>query len=198
MGGGTADLVHQNFGHRGLSPRGRGNLCLGSLIGLPSGSIPAWAGEPLDDDGGRVVSGVYPRVGGGTGPRFACPVIGPGLSPRGRGNPVPGGRRRKPERSIPAWAGEPLNPSEISVAQGVYPRVGGGTGDIVKVGSALYGLSPRGRGNHPRRNHITGRERSIPAWAGEPSISVYRQHTTTVYPRVGGGTVTWRRRIRRV
>ena len=51
------------------------------------------------------------------------------------------------------------------------------------------GLSPRGRGNplgYLPDLHVQG---SIPAWAGEPAIRYARYAMSTVYPRVGGGTV---------
>ena len=92
-------------------------------------------------------------------------------------------------RSIPAWAGEPSSLNAISIPASVYPRVGGGT-LIAQGGKWLaQGLSPRGRGNHIRRRRILGRERSIPAWAGEPTHQAFLWAVSMVYPRVGGGTV---------
>ena len=71
----------------------------------------------------------------------------------------------------------------------VYPRVGGGTG-VCPVGSlSRLGLSPRGRGNLTPRGSRTGRDGSIPAWAGEPTSKSPPAMRKGVYPRVGGGTV---------
>ena len=55
---------------------------------------------------------------------------------------------------------------------------------------AASGLSPRGRGNRRALDATrkTGRLRSIPAWAGEPSIAKHKYPIPKVYPRVGGGT----------
>ena len=135
---------------------------------------------------------VYPRVGGGTNiPVLEGDVVS-GLSPRGRGN-HPGCLELVDEPS-----------------RTVYPRVGGGTRLSILVGAFKDGLSPRGRGNrfvgppvhqcyrvYPRVGGGTARwppagsdalQRSIPAWAGEPSSSLPARGPPPVYPRVGGGT----------
>ena len=88
VGGGTSVWPPTWGACRGLSPRGRGNPQLAELTPGESGPIPAWAGEP-----GRTWPPwcwwrAYPRVGGGT-PRLPVrDAVFPGLSPRGRGNPV--------------------------------------------------------------------------------------------------------------
>ena len=106
-----------------------------------------------------------------------------GLSPRGRGNRV---QRRVfcgSMRSIPAWAGEPIQPQSVQSVSTVYPRVGGGSTWAQLQGAFNVGLSPRGRGNGPQP------ARSIPAWAGEPSSWTCDWFLCRVYPHVGGGTV---------
>ena len=50
----------------GLSPRVRGNLYCGSLVGTQSGSIPARAGEPTATTAWCGSKPVYPRACGGT------------------------------------------------------------------------------------------------------------------------------------
>ena len=66
MGGGTLQEDSNAVGDDGLSPRGRGNLWYAGGMAGTFGSIPAWAGEPVEY--ARRVSRVkvYPRVGGGT------------------------------------------------------------------------------------------------------------------------------------
>ena len=71
---------------------------------------------------------------------------------------------------------------------GVYPRVGGGTDGIGAQAEAVQGLSPRGRGNPQTVAASRSYEGSIPAWAGEPRLSVVDLYDVGVYPRVGGGT----------
>ena len=93
---------------------------------------------------------VYPRVGGGTGVPTVFAYLVLGLSPRGRGNPLPGHLPALPARSIPAWAGEPRIIVGSTLLNEVYPRVGGGTTLALNAGLNLHGLSPRGRGNQRR------------------------------------------------
>ena len=132
---------------------------------------------------------VYPRVGGGTTRLQLLQKLNPGLSPRGRGNRPEGGGRDRERGSIPAWAGEPLYSTAKSRAQGVYPRVGGGTYSNTRKEGTWKGLSPRGRGNLRGYPPPLQALRSIPAWAGEPLWLSTRYYHNPVYPRVGGGTL---------
>ena len=50
-------------------------------------------------------------------------------------------------RSIPAYAGEPYWAGSANSVNRVYPRVCGGTLNILNRGSIQPGLSPRMRGN---------------------------------------------------
>ena len=70
----------------GLSPRVRGNLPFPCCQCVHGGSIPARAGEPINDIHGEHDKKVYPRACGGTTPTMfpRCQTIG--LSPRVRGN----------------------------------------------------------------------------------------------------------------
>ena len=85
-------------------------LCQNVPYPLPYRSIPAWAGEPAVPLDGGLFDAVYPRVGGGTDTRRAKEEAAEGLSPRGRGNPVVTAIAAGSNRSIPAWAGEPIWP----------------------------------------------------------------------------------------
>ena len=66
--------------------------------------------------------------------------------------------------------------------------MGGGTVNLVLLASFASGLSPRGRGNHTRSQTTPVARRSIPAWAGEPTMASIFACRAWVYPRVGGGT----------
>ena len=55
----------------------------------------------------------------------------------------------------------------------------------------LPGLSPRMRGNLAATTECRCRERSIPAYAGEPRHQRNPRPTQRVYPRVCGGTTRW-------
>ena len=64
-----------------------------------------------------------------------------------RGNPVRATMPLSRMGSIPACAGEPVQPAMLSIQGQVYPRVCGGTELNVNDGARLGGLSPRVRGN---------------------------------------------------
>ena len=131
---------------------------------------------------------VYPRVYGGTRLRTVFLVLVAGLSPRVRGNHVPGRHLPAFLRSIPACTGEPFPGTHSPASRRVYPRVYGGTSVACSLTASLSGLSPRVRGNRgPRRPDGEGR-RSIPACTGEPRPCAPIPPGRGVYPRVYGGT----------
>ena len=133
--GGTLREASASEARLGLSPRVRGNRCASRL---------RLAQRP----------GVYPRVCGGTAPGCIGKSWERGLSPRVRGNR---GQRRQgawrrrsipacagnqagraawagAEGSIPACAGEPPAGPVDPPLEPVYPRVCGGTGQLVRHG----------------------------------------------------------------
>ena len=125
--GGTRLPVRGSAGPAGLSPRVRGNRpCAGETTN-GYGSIPACAGEPCQSSIAVVGCGVYPRVCGGTRHGLGTPGLGPGLSPRVRGNPGHWLLLFSSRRSIPACAGEPHKTPPPQRDSRVYPRVCGGT-----------------------------------------------------------------------
>src|SRR5690606_34596051 len=90
--------------------------------------------------------------------------------------------------SIPARAGEPLDPLALPVPHGVYPRSRGGTLVIVVVVVPLRGLSPLARGNHRGCGAPSLCPGSIPAREGEPYRLGELTDAVRVYPRSRGGT----------
>ena len=173
---------------RGLSPRVRGNRRVGGSAAGKAGSIPACAGEPMPAVVARAATRVYPRVCGGTIRTAATTARTAGLSPRVRGNPQDGGGQGGRGGSIPACAGEPRASATRRRAAGVYPRVCGGTRLPEFAMRRQRGLSPRVRGNRGCRGWRACGRRSIPACAGEPRITARSYCSSTVYPRVCGGT----------
>ena len=173
---------------RGLSPRVRGNHEVLPRRRIPTGSIPACAGEPvrlLSAGGGQEV---YPRVCGGTEVERAQTVNRQGLSPRVRGNLYQPHRGRRCTRSIPACAGEPSVRIAAPYRHQVYPRVCGGTPCCRCWLECMGGLSPRVRGNPAQDRASVVDIRSIPACAGEPTTEYSTAQASSVYPRVCGGT----------
>ena len=111
-----------------------------------------------------------------------------GLSPRVRGN-----RSHNPDNgigpwSIPACAGEPNTGWGGWALSTVYPRVCGGTIVAPRMIGTGSGLSPRVRGNPPLPDYQPFHVGSIPACAGEPNELVSVSPSSSVYPRVCGGT----------
>ena len=188
MCGGTRHRVSQPFLRFGLSPRVRGNRRGESRRRRRLRSIPACAGEPEGSGHCGCNLRVYPRVcGGTTGITFVDGYQG-GLSPRVRGNPWWVQQTTGWRGSIPACAGEPAFADESIAGVRVYPRVCGGT-SLASPGTATRrGLSPRVRGNLSPFKCPAGSLRSIPACAGEPSITSPSHVVRAVYPRVCGGT----------
>ena len=157
----------------GLSPRVRGNQGFCRRERADKRSIPACAGEPRSHYRRNHVHPVYPRVCGGT--TLTMSEISAMTRPPG---------------SIPACAGEPGRPFPPVLLREVYPRVCGGTNGMKERSGCFRGLSPRVRGNPVKDLAPKGRDRSIPACAGEPVALVILNPSGLVYPRVCGGTVS--------
>ena len=87
VGGGNRVSPGCDNCYMGLSPRGRGKQRPAQPRNRQRRSIPAWAGETRGTAGAGLARGVYPRVGGGNRGYGDQPVVGRGLSPRGRGKP---------------------------------------------------------------------------------------------------------------
>ena len=182
---GEEPLIHRV----GLSPRVRGNPGAAGANRQRLGSIPACAGEPGARTPPLLHLGVYPRVCGGTPEPVSWTPGEKGLSPRVRGNRCARRRQDQRGRSIPACAGEPGQAALNTDAPEVYPRVCGGTVQSARPNSRTGGLSPRVRGNLGSASRSSGRQRSIPACAGEPGARAWAAKSARVYPRVCGGTL---------
>ena len=124
--GGTIPGRFWYHAHQGLSPRVRGNRSIPDCMYLPSGSIPARAGEPGIVSRFSMMTRVYPRACGGTRLYRSDRGRSRGLSPRVRGNPRDERLCTSDIGSIPA-PGEPGQPAAEPAQHGVYPRACGGT-----------------------------------------------------------------------
>ena len=89
---------------------------------------------------------------------------------------------------IPAYAGEPRRDPGSSAERGAYPRIRGGTFDIVNTSRHRRGLSPHTRGNPGDGGLAVAQLGPIPAYAGEPSSMSTCHSTRRAYPRIRGGT----------
>ena len=175
VGGGNAVVETENGLATGLSPRGRGKLHCETRRLRGNRSIPAWAGETSRLIAWCEHGRVYPRVGGGNTFNLLVGDASDGLSPRGRGKPLPKAPGENRGRSIPAWAGETSSNLFKCRCARVYPRVGGGNNHKDDLGPYLNGLSPRGRGKPNQLLGLLAKLGSIPAWAGETRRSWRRR-----------------------
>ena len=171
----------------GLSPRMRGSRAARIRYRAPSGSIPAYAGEPGDSWASGGKNRVYPRVCGGARNSQIMLLHAPGLSPRMRGSLIAIPHDERVMGSIPAYAGEPFLPLLTAPRARVYPRVCGGAPTSAASRRDVCGLSPRMRGSPVPVIPDIHQRGSIPAYAGEPHSASHLTHSRRVYPRVCGG-----------
>ncbi len=73
-------------------------------------------------------------------------------------------------RSIPAYAGEPYDFGTLRAIITVHPRLRGGAIALKALAGVAAGPSPPTRGSRRCRCDKGRRERSIPAYAGEPYL----------------------------
>ena len=151
------------------------------------GSIPACAGEPMDQARWLQMGGVDPRVCGGAGAVWAPVMLSRGRSPRVRGSQQLIVAPQVGAGSIPACAGEPRGVQDLVERMRVDPRVCGGARRPGRADRWARGRSPRVRGSQSSGvvPHIM--QRSIPACAGEPKVGVADKLLLEVDPRVCGG-----------
>ena len=179
----------------GPSPRARGILAARARAVHILGSIPASAGNPHRHQIHLSLSRVHPRERGESLGRRPLRLHETGPSPRARGIPRRGRRRRRWPRSIPASAGNPPRRRWSCCGNWVHPRERGESWLIFAHSVVHYGPSPRARGIPSAAHGRRGRAGSIPASAGNPMIRAASRTTYTVHPRERGESVTTLRRI---
>ncbi len=186
--GATAETRCSVVSSWGLSPHARGNHLIARHSGGTSGSIPARAGQPRSPSSCSGSARVYPRTRGATEYTSAAEIDKLGLSPHARGNQPTALFRWNGIGSIPARAGQPASEPTSTSQSWVYPRTRGATVYSPIAPSALFGLSPHARGNHPRVIRSVVSVRSIPARAGQPISAAQTPRSWRVYPRTRGAT----------
>ena len=150
----------------GSSPRVRGTLYRTMLRTPAARIIPACAGNSLASSHHRPKAPDHPRVCGELGPAVTHWPIGSGSSPRVRGTPLGRPVERWCNRIIPACAGNSSTVGVSIVAATDHPRV---CGELLSTGFAEMdnaGSSPRVRGTLRHVPCLAGRDRIIPACAG--------------------------------
>ena len=172
----------------GTSPRVRGKRRRASPSAPPSGYIPACAGEAYRWGRLSAPKEVHPRVCGGSNSTTPPKSGRSGTSPRVRGKlgvrlPI-----QLQRRYIPACAGEAGAIAPDPPVRTVHPRVCGGSSRGPRAATPGAGTSPRVRGKRGTdRLHRSGL-RYIPACAGEAWWRTRGWTSTSVHPRVCGGS----------
>ena len=170
----------------GSSPRVRGKHTAALRLSGRCGLIPACAGKTRICGGDPPERGAHPRVCGEN--RVAGTPRGRllGSSPRVRGKPSPGHRRRSMGRLIPACAGKTDHRRQPNGYRRAHPRVCGenlfSDGDSVR----LQGSSPRVRGKRGLAAGEDSRSGLIPACAGKTSSETPATPQRRAHPRVCG------------
>ena len=186
--GATASTARCRAEKAGLSPLARGNLRPLPIQGLPTGPIPARAGQPCAASGHGPSHWAYPRSRGATGYDLPGNLRFVGLSPLARGNRcdrLPQGRSPGP---IPARAGQPCRCPAGRGAPTAYPRSRGATHWISSGYVGEEGLSPLARGNRTNMQVKPFLLGPIPARAGQPAKPFWKMSSYWAYPRSRGAT----------
>ena len=129
---------------------------------------------------------VHPRAGGEHHQPDRAPREPHGSSPRGRGTLASAWLLIALLRFIPARAGN-TGPMAPDTRPGtVHPRAGGEHRPPPGGEDELDGSSPRGRGTLVGGGRLGGRQRFIPARAGNTTAPRVVRVSSTVHPRAGG------------
>ena len=148
--------------------------------------IPACAGNTPRESVPRNRSTVHPRVCGEHNLAVGEKDRKTGSSPRVRGTLRKDERVRHLQRFIPACAGNTAVGRFAAAAKSVHPRVcGEHFHPVVRRGNSR-GSSPRVRGTRPGSLDDGGRDRFIPACAGNTSTCHGKTARPPVHPRVCG------------
>jgi len=185
--GGAPSAIKSMTVVQGRSPRARGSRYLTGVASIWPRSIPACAGEPVQEVRAKAPRKVDPRVRGGALERAQGAWAPGGRSPRARGSRDWLRMSAIVLRSIPACAGEPFPFMLFPPCFWVDPRVRGGAVTRYLKPGGVEGRSPRARGSLTLGNGERLYEGSIPACAGEPQMDATPVKYRQVDPRVRGG-----------
>ena len=150
----------------GSSPRVRGTLSDGIKRIYQGRFIPACAGNTLALPASPRTFPVHPRVCGEHCWWRSRRRERAGSSPRVRGTRSRRSSSKRPQRFIPACAGNTRTPGRGSITGAVHPRVCGEHVSRYGTDRSDDGSSPRVRGTHRHAAEGAQRRRFIPACAG--------------------------------
>ena len=133
---------------------------------MPSGIIPALAGNTCCGSAGRCSRGDHPRSRGEYQPHRTAPSLISGSSPLSRGIPAMGRSLLFTLRIIPALAGNTTGGLARSVRKQDHPRSRGEYLGVFRLSSPARGSSPLSRGILAYVKHTVVHAGIIPALAG--------------------------------
>ncbi len=175
----------------GSSPRGRGTRRDAHCHPQAGRVIPAWAGNTMIAHFSAQRPTGHPRVGGEHYLKFTHLHLLFGSSPRGRGTLSSQAVWIGFRRVIPAWAGNTRRQLHRPWRSTGHPRVGGEHTDKGVASISYAGSSPRGRGTPVDDTGQVGKQRVIPAWAGNTGLRATFPTAASGHPRVGGEHKGW-------
>ena len=148
--------------------------------------IPAYAGNTILACRWSGTSTVHPRLRGEHGIMLEISDYFSGSSPPTRGTPAPWRLLPGIGRFIPAYAGNTPLPGERPALPPVHPRLRGEHYIRRNEIRNSSGSSPPTRGTLHHPEHRLGRDRFIPAYAGNTRQDCLRLSPITVHPRLRG------------
>ena len=170
----------------GLSPLARGTPCSLHPYKPSLRFIPAGAGNTSATTSNQLGFTVYPRWRGEHSQLLWCPPNSGGLSPLARGTRWLTAMNMRGKRFIPAGAGNTITAWLFGRRTPVYPRWRGEHWLYPLLFAIKHGLSPLARGTHRIRSGGAGRDRFIPAGAGNTGRINSEKPRSAVYPRWRG------------
>ncbi|SVL67613.1 Domain of uncharacterised function (DUF2825) [Klebsiella pneumoniae] len=170
----------------GLSPLARGTPCSLHPYKPSLRFIPAGAGNTSATTSNQLGFTVYPRWRGEHSQLLWCPPNSGGLSPLARGTRWLTAMNMRGKRFIPAGAGNTITAWLFGRRTPVYPRWRGEHWLYPLLFAIKHGLSPLARGTHRIRSGGAGRDRFIPAGAGNTLAQNAWLYICAVYPRWRG------------
>ena len=178
------------FTFNGSSPQARGTPVQPPPGREPLRFIPAGAGNTAEQQISKTLVTVHPRRRGEHASRAEAKSASTGSSPQARGTHGANQSAATRHRFIPAGAGNTRSPWLRNRGAPVHPRRRGEhTACLVPVLSR-YGSSPQARGTHRVVQRLTGKQRFIPAGAGNTPFRARALALFSVHPRRRGEHIT--------
>ena len=184
---GEHDHPRQRFVlRRGSSPRARGTHPAARRHRVPRRFIPASAGNTREALRRFDFWPVHPRERGEHCVTTAGSKPADGSSPRARGTQIDERLSLVRKRFIPASAGNTWWTVRPAPPPAVHPRERGEHMGDCALTTPVFGSSPRARGTRAGAPPDRGRQRFIPASAGNTGTLRQRDGGTSVHPRERG------------